>query len=89
MGNSVLTCTCGLGWWESMGDHPSTQTPSLCVSPITGVQTMEQAAREVAHDTVAATQAVMAEYQAELDAARREDEAVAQKVGLLSGVVKH
>ena len=40
---------------------------------------MEQAAREVAHDTVAATQAVMAQYQAELDAARQQDDEVNQQ----------
>lgn len=85
METSVLSCTWGLGWWESMGGHTpiARHNHPACVSPqIVGVQTMEQAAREVAHDTVAATQAVMAEYQAELDAARQEDEAVAQKVGL-------
>ena len=47
---------------------------------------MEQAAREVAHDTVAATQAVMTQYQAELDAARREDEEVNQKVRSVLGL---
>ncbi|PRW20506.1 structural maintenance of chromosomes 6B isoform A [Chlorella sorokiniana] len=51
-------------------------------------ETMEQAAREVAHDTVAATQAVMAQYQAELDAARDEDEQVNQQVGALEAAFR-
>lgn len=40
---------------------------------------MEQAAREVADDTFAATQAAVAQYQCELDAAKQADDAVNQE----------
>ncbi len=56
-------------------------TTTRCPAVAAAAQTMEQAARELANDTVAATQAVMAQYQAELDAARREDDEVAERVG--------